>query len=119
MRLSSILSTSALAAPALAIAGVPCAETTVTGDAITGFRFSGYWCTWEWWSRDKFTQVKLQEDCVLRQTWPNVRPLKKVCIRQKFGGGDKCFVAPDLVALGACDIPGGWCTNVENMWGWE
>ncbi|GKT67650.1 hypothetical protein ColTof4_00073 [Colletotrichum tofieldiae] len=113
MRLSSTLSTAALAVSALA---ADCPEITPSGDAITGFRFQGDCDTWKWWSRDKGTAVDLQPDCQLRQTWPNPTPVQYVCIKPN-SGANKCFGAPGA-GVGSCTIPPSHCASINNMWGW-
>ncbi|KAK1540432.1 hypothetical protein CPAR01_06421 [Colletotrichum paranaense] len=116
MRPPSNLSATTLIAVASLAQAQNCVENGPTGDAITGFRFSGTCESWQWFSRDKGTQVKLQPDCFLRQTFPNATPVGHVCIQLE-SGGHKCFSAPGAGAP-QCRVPDDFCSGIQNMWGW-
>ena len=113
-----LLTTLGLALPAVAqrdfcaaMSGEPWAE------SATGFRFqSTSTSTWNWFSRDRGTDLKIYQDCNVVQNRPNSqRALRTVCIATS--NNYRCWEAPGQNdPTGSCFIPD--CSNIRNVWGW-
>ncbi|KAI1665777.1 hypothetical protein Ptr902_13108 [Pyrenophora tritici-repentis] len=85
--------------------------------SATGFRFSNTGSgTWNWWSRDKGTDLKIYQDCNVVQNRPNSqRPLRTFCIANS--ANYQCWEAPSQNSpTGSCYLPD--CSNIVNAWGW-
>ncbi|KAF7672874.1 hypothetical protein GT037_008825 [Alternaria burnsii] len=85
-------------------------------ESATGFRFqSTSTSTWNWFSRDRGTDLKIYQDCNVVQNRPNSqRALRTVCIATS--NNYRCWEAPGQNdPIGSCFIPD--CSNIRNVWG--
>jgi hypothetical protein len=90
---------------------------TMFAESNTGFRFETTGAsTWRWYSRDRNTDLIINEKCEVKQNRPGSQlALETFCVQTS--DTYTCYEAPgQREPSGTCKLP--ICDNIKNVWGW-